>query len=436
MCDGHGACVEPGAPLWSVSFPGEASFASINADGASNVLLTGQLSGTADLGGGPLTSAGQRDVLIAKLDPDGGLAWARRYGGPGDEFGAKIAALSDGSLVNAGGYVDSLDVGAGPIPSAGLSDIYVMRTDPAGDPAWVRHFGDPAYQDVYGLSVDGEDNVVVLGSFEGTVDFGAGPVSSAGAQDIFLFKLDPAGNTLWSKGVGSDSSDGSVALTTDPMGNVLFGGSVGPGADLGGGPLPDPRLFVAKLDPAGNHLWSRTFGDTSGFIQDVEVDPAGNVVVAGQTGTTIDLGTGPIINEGYQVAFLAKLDAAGNTVWSRGFSAPESLVVITSIDVDSQANVVASGVLVADVSATLDFDGIPFPSGYNPSRYSARTFLVKFDAGGHVLWVEGFDTERPFSIVVDPLDRVLATATFTGTLDLGSGPLTGDEDVFVAAFGP
>ncbi|WP_437850886.1 hypothetical protein [Sorangium sp. So ce363] len=436
MCDGHGACVEPGAPLWSVSFPGEASFASINADGASNVLLTGQLSGTADLGGGPLTSAGQRDVLIAKLDPDGGLAWARRYGGPGDEFGAKIAALSDGSLVNAGGYVDSLDVGAGPIPSAGLSDIYVMRTDPAGDPAWVRHFGDPAYQDVYGLSVDGEDNVVVLGSFEGTVDFGAGPVSSAGAQDIFLFKLDPAGNTLWSKGVGSDSSDGSVALTTDPMGNVLFGGSVGPGADLGGGPLPDPRLFVAKLDPAGNHLWSRTFGDTSGFIQDVEADPAGNVVVAGQTGTTIDLGTGPIINEGYQAAFLAKLDAAGNTVWSRGFSAPESLVVITSIDVDSQANVVASGVLVADVSATLDFDGIPFPSGHNPSSYSARTFLVKFDAGGHVLWVEGFDTERPFSIVVDPLDRVLATATFTGTLDLGSGPLTGDEDVFVAAFGP
>ncbi|WP_437293582.1 hypothetical protein [Sorangium sp. So ce426] len=151
-------------------------------------------------------------MLIAKLDPDGGLAWARRYGGPGDEFGAKIAALSDGSLVNAGGYVDSLDVGTGPIPSAGLSDIYVMRTDPAGDVEWVRHFGDQAYQDVYGLSVDGEDNVVVLGSFEGTVDFGAGPVSSAGAQDIFLFKLDPAGITLWSKGVGSDSSDGSVAL--------------------------------------------------------------------------------------------------------------------------------------------------------------------------------------------------------------------------------
>ncbi|WP_437708793.1 hypothetical protein WMF45_31575 [Sorangium sp. So ce448] len=72
--------------------------------------------------------------------------------------------MSDGG----GGYVDSLDVGSGPIPSAGLSDIYLMRTDPAGDPAWVRHFGDPAYQDVYGLSVDGEDNVVVLGSFEGT----------------------------------------------------------------------------------------------------------------------------------------------------------------------------------------------------------------------------------------------------------------------------
>lgn len=286
------------------------------------------------------------------------------------------------------------------------------------------------------MSVDGEDNVVVLGSFEGTVDFGAGPLSSAGAQDIFLFKLDRAGNPLWSKSVGSEVSDSSVALTTDPEGNVLFGGSVGTGADLGGGPLEGPRAFVAKLDPAGHHVWSKAFGDTSNIIQDVEADPAGNVVLAGQTGNTIDLGAGPITNEGYNAAFIAKLDPAGNAVWSRGFSVPGSNVVITSIDVDSQANVVASGVLVADVSATLDFDGIPFPSGYNPSSYSARHFLVKFGADGRVLWVKGFETERTFEIVVDPRDRVLATGSFNGTLDLGSGPLTGDEDTFVAAFGP
>ncbi len=116
----------------------------------------------------------------------------------------------------------------------------------------------------------------------------------------------------------------------------------------------------------------------------------------------------------------------GTTVWSRGFQrAGEQEMSSPRSTSSSQANVVATDVLVADISATLDFDGIPFPSGHNPSSYSARTFLVKLGADGHVLWVEGFDTERPFGIVVDPRDRVLATGTFTGTLDLGSGPLTG-----------
>ncbi|WP_438004608.1 hypothetical protein WME89_38430 [Sorangium sp. So ce321] len=409
-------------------------------DRAGAILLSGSFTGTVDLGAGPLTSAGDSDILIAKLDEDGALVWGRRYGGPGFEYGARIGVLGDGSLVNAGVYVDSLDVGTGPIPGAGLSDIYVMQTDPLGNPRWVRTFGDPEHQDVGDMAVDTEDNVVLVGSFEGTVDFGTGPHTSVGAQDAFVVELDRSGNTVWSRIFGSDASDGVTAVSVDPEDKVVFIGNTSAGIDLGGGPLAPSRAYVAKLDTAGNHVWSRLLGDGSTYLQDIDADRAGNLIVTGSTPTTIDLGAGPLVNEGWGAAFIAKLDPEGNAVWSRSFTTSLSFTVIGSVAADGQGNVIASGVLVSDVAnSSIDFDGTPFSSGDIRVSYSARTFLAKFDAAdGHVLWVKGFDTAGLYDVTTGPRDRVLAKGVFTGTIDFGTGPLTAtsEADPFIAAFGP
>ncbi len=50
---------------------------------------------------------------------------------------------------------------------------------------------------------DASGNYYVAGEFEGTVDFGAGPLTSAGGSDIFFLKLDPSGSVIWSKRFGA-----------------------------------------------------------------------------------------------------------------------------------------------------------------------------------------------------------------------------------------
>lgn len=69
-CDGLApACM--GTPLWSKRF-GDSAFqagASVAADKAGNVLLAGSFFGTVDFGNGPLVSAGESDIRVAKFSP-------------------------------------------------------------------------------------------------------------------------------------------------------------------------------------------------------------------------------------------------------------------------------------------------------------------------------------------------------------------------------
>jgi hypothetical protein len=60
---------------------------------------------------------------------------------------------------------------------------------------------------------------------------------SAGNSDIFVVKHDPAGNQLWSKRFGAGEQDIANSVAADPSGNVLLTGTFGAGIDFGGGVL-------------------------------------------------------------------------------------------------------------------------------------------------------------------------------------------------------
>ena len=77
----------------------------------------------------------------------------------------------------------------------------------------------------HGVAADAAGNLYVTGCFRGTVDFGAGPLTSAVEGDVFLLKLDPAGSTLWSKRFGIISNECGVNVAIDPAGNILLSGN-------------------------------------------------------------------------------------------------------------------------------------------------------------------------------------------------------------------
>jgi hypothetical protein len=265
-------------------------------DSAGDVVVTGYFFGSADFGSGPLTSTGV-DVFVAKLDAkDGACHWAKRFGDADDQEGVSIAVDGVDDVLVTGIFRGSVDFGGGALLSAGGSDIFVAKLDANGNHQWSKAFGDPDEQRAFGVAVDSTGSVVVTGNFQGSVDFGGGALLSAGGSDIFVAKLDASGKHLWSKAFGEANDQAWSAVTVDNLGNVLVTGYFTGSIDFGGGQLPSAGaddVFIAKLDEKVGHLWSRRVGDANAQQgMGVAVDTFGTMFVVGRFAGSADFGGG------------------------------------------------------------------------------------------------------------------------------------------------
>jgi hypothetical protein len=321
-CDGLAPPCK-GTPLWSVR-AGDAnaqSGDSIAVDAAGNVLVTGFFSGSIDFGGGALQSMGSPDVFIAKLDAGGSAVWNKRAGGIGVHYSQSIAVDGAGNVLVSGYFTSTIDLGGSALQSAGASDVFIAKLDAGGSLVWSKRAGDSNLQSSAHIAVDSAGNVLVVGGFRGSMDWGGCPVTSAGNTDLYVAKLDPSGACLWSKRAGDTDTQGGAGVAVDAGGNVLVTGSFGGSMDLGGCPVTsagNTDLYVAKLDPSGACLWSKRAGDAGAqYGLGVAVDGMGHVMVTGGFSGFADFGGGSLASAGGEDVFVVKLDAAGNHLWSR-----------------------------------------------------------------------------------------------------------------------
>lgn len=312
-----------GLPLWSKRFGDVAAQTAtrVAVDAQGNIVIIGDFAGKIDFGGGVLTSAGATDVFVAKFDTTGAFLWAKSFGDVAAQSGLDVAFAPNGDVVFTGSFAGSINLGGGALASAGATDLFVARLDPAGTFLWGKRFGDTVAQAGKGIAVDGQGNVIITGDIAGKVDFGGGALTSAGATDVLLLELDPTGAHVSSKLFGNAAAQTAASVAVDAVGNVLLTGSAAGSVDFGGGALTSAGgtdIFVAKLTAGGVHLWSKRFGAAGNQDgRDIAVDPSGAVLVAGDFTTSVDFGGGVLTSAGVTDGFIAKLDSFGAYVWSK-----------------------------------------------------------------------------------------------------------------------
>jgi hypothetical protein len=221
----------------------------IAATSAGALVATGTFRGTLDFGVGPLTAAGD-DVFLVKLDATGAHVWSGAYGGAGDQLGAGVATNASGVYI-VGTFSETIEL-ADVHRSDGNADVFVAKLDLQGNPLWSRQFGGVEADEGRRIAVDDAGNVVITGEFRGEFDFGNGTYASAGLRDIFVLKLDPCGNLLWSKQIGNALDNAYEALAVDKTGKVYVGGRFEGTIDFGGGPLTSAGstdIFVVAYEP-------------------------------------------------------------------------------------------------------------------------------------------------------------------------------------------
>ncbi|MFC1735979.1 SBBP repeat-containing protein [Candidatus Hydrogenedentota bacterium] len=245
-----------GAFVWAKQF-GSGSGADIALDGSGNVYTTGDFHGTVDFDPGAgtynLTSAGDVDIFVSKLDSTGALVWARAMGGTSGDFGYAIAVGGSGNVYTTGHFYGTADFDPGPgtynLTLVGEDDMFVSKLDSAGTFVWAKQFG--GVESDFGLSVavDGAGNVYTTGYFEGTTDFDPGPathnLTSAGGNDIFISKLNSSGAFVRAMQFGDTDWDWGRSIAVDGPGNVYTTGSFNGTVDF------DPGVGACNLTSAG-----------------------------------------------------------------------------------------------------------------------------------------------------------------------------------------
>ncbi|TMB58175.1 MAG: PKD domain-containing protein, partial [Deltaproteobacteria bacterium] len=318
-----------GATVWSKCLGGVlggGTGRAVAVDGSGNVLVTGKFSGTVDFGTGALTSAGPSSIFVAKYSAAGAPVWSRAFGGGLNDVGNGVAVDSGGNVVIIGTASGTVSFGGGPITANGYT-VVVAKFSPAGAHLWSRGFGDSFSNSGNGVAVDASGNAVMTGRVESTVDFGGGALISA-AVDIFLAKLSPTGGHLWSRHFGSGlATHAGNGVACDGSGNVLVTGSFENSIDLGAGwttSFAHKDVFVAKYSPAGAYLWSRLAGglyDDAG--RGIAVDRSGKVVVTGTFQAAVNFGTGSLISAGRTDIFVARYSPDGTPLVAQRFGSAD-----------------------------------------------------------------------------------------------------------------
>src|SRR5207248_10818434 len=186
-------------------------------------VMTGRVESSVDFGGGVVCQPAT--VFVSKYSPTGATLWSKCLGGMrGGGTGRAVAVDRNGNVLVTGKLSGTVDFGTGPLTSAGASSIFVAKYSAAGVPVWSRAFGG-GFNDVgNGVAVDAGGNVVIIGTAAGTVNFGGGPITANG-YTIVVAKFSPAGGHLWSRGFGDSFSNSGNGVAVDPSGNIAVTGA-------------------------------------------------------------------------------------------------------------------------------------------------------------------------------------------------------------------
>lgn len=157
-----------------------------------DTFVGGNFKNTIDFGAKSFTSTTASDEpYVVRYDDGGGFEYGVGFTGKGIDRVNSIDVDSAGYAVIVGRMNDELKVHSQEtLQSAGLADAYAIRLGPPGNAFWGLSRGSTSNDFGYGVAVDSADNIVIVGEFKGTVDFGGGDATATN-QDLFIVKFAP-----------------------------------------------------------------------------------------------------------------------------------------------------------------------------------------------------------------------------------------------------
>ena len=370
-------------------------FGSANADSGEAVAVDS--TGNIYLAGSTISSAGDINAYVAKLNPTGTTAiYTTPFPGSSDDLAHAIAVDSTGSVYVAG-ETSSSDFPAdgtyiSKTASAGTPHAFISKLDPTGQMLLYSHYVAGGGSEIaYGVAIDSATNAYVTGatnSADFPVSTGAAQTTRPGGIEAFVMRFDSTGTRTYGTYLGGSGSDYGFAIAADSSGNAFVTGQTNSTNFPVTSSVYQSRIsggydaFVTKLSPGGAVVFSTYLGGSGDDIgSGIAVDPSGAAYIAGEAGSadfptlhayqkTFGGGSGDI--------FVAKLNGDGASLAYATFLGGTGEDSATAIAIDSAGNAYFTG-------NTTSGD-LPLANAFQTSNAGVVTaFVAALDSTGSVL---------------------------------------------------
>lgn len=231
----------------------------------------------------------------------------------------------------------------------GGSDIYLMKTDSAGNLLWAKSYG--SAKDDYGTCMDKtkDGNYVLVGYTSGFTTY------NGAFNDICMIKINEEGEVLWSKTYGLDRSDFATSVQCTSDGGFII---VGEAINFIGSEK-NSDILIVKTNAQGVIEWSKVTGGTNtDYAYSVQELKGGGYIIGGETNS---------YGSGNWDFYLMKIAKDGTIIWGKSYGSKD-------IDYGRYAIQCPDG---------------GFMLGGNTSGFSSQVYdfcLIKTDVDGNVQW--------------------------------------------------
>jgi hypothetical protein len=230
-------------------------------------------------------SNGGFDAYILKVDNNGGIIWEKHYGDYLDEQIVSICPALYGGYVMTG-YTTSNENSA---------EIWLLWIDDEGDSLWTKTYGNYTSDQGYFIRPNVDQGYTMTARLS---------VYLMGDQ-IYLLKIDQAGDTIWTKIYGGSNQDyGHAVIQTSDGGYIVAGRTYASYTPESG------DAWVLKTDANGDTIWTKKYGGEDEDIFYCVLETEDGYLFTGQTRSF-----GP----GYINVYAVKTDYEGDTIWTNTY---------------------------------------------------------------------------------------------------------------------
>lgn len=280
------------------------------------VYVAAYYSGNPNFLGNPIYNAGSYDVLVAKMNSSGDWIWVACAGGSGSEACQDLYVDDEGSAYLCGTFYATAYFGSHSVTSAGGRDVFIAKVNSAGTWQLAQQAGGSSTDGVRGIAVDGEHNIYLTGGFNNTMSFGPLQINPVDSYDIYLAKANSAGTWIWASVATGTGPDNVSALAVEAGGCSYLTGYFNASCAFGSLVLSsagNTDAYIAKADSSGAWVWAaRAGGNSEDTGSDVCLNAGGNVCLVGSFEGTATIGYDALSAFGAEDSFLATLDPNGN----------------------------------------------------------------------------------------------------------------------------